>query len=210
MDMVMQINQVLSKASVIPVLEVAELKDAAPLAQALAAGGLEVIELTLRTTCALEALAAMKIAAPSLIVGMGTVRSAGDIEQSTAAGADFLVSPGASPSLLGALADAGVPALAGVATASEAMTAFEAGFKAMKFFPAEPAGGIAYLKSLAGPLPDVVFCPTGGITAEKAPAYLALPNVACVGGSWIATRAMIAQSKWDDIEANAKMAAALK
>jgi 2-dehydro-3-deoxyphosphogluconate aldolase / (4S)-4-hydroxy-2-oxoglutarate aldolase len=206
----MQINEVLSKASVIPVLEVAALKDAAPLAQALAAGGLEVIELTLRTACALEALAAMKIAAPSLIVGMGTVRSAGDIEQSTAAGADFLVSPGASPSLLGALAGAGVPALAGIATASEAMTAFEAGFKAMKFFPAEPAGGIAYLKSLAGPLPDIVFCPTGGITAEKAPAYLVLPNVACVGGSWIATRAMIAQSKWDDIEANAKMAAALK
>jgi 2-dehydro-3-deoxyphosphogluconate aldolase / (4S)-4-hydroxy-2-oxoglutarate aldolase len=206
----MQINEVLSKASVIPVLEVAALKDAAPLAQALAAGGLEVIELTLRTACALEALEAMKIAAPSLIIGMGTIRSAGDIEQSTAAGADFLVSPGASPSLLGALAGAGVPALAGVATASEAMTAFEAGFAAMKFFPAEPAGGIAYLKSLAGPLPDVVFCPTGGITAEKAPAYLALPNVACVGGSWIATRAMIAQSNWDEIEANAKMAASLK
>lgn len=206
----MQINEVLSRASVIPVLEVAALKDAAPLAQALAAGGLEVIELTLRTACALEALEAMKIAAPSLIIGMGTIRSAGDIEQSTAAGADFLVSPGASTSLLGALAGAGVPALPGVATASEAMTAFETGFAAMKFFPAEPAGGIAYLKSLAGPLPDTIFCPTGGITAEKALAYLALPNVACVGGSWIATRTMIAQSKWDDIEANAKKAVLLK
>ncbi len=206
----MQINEVLSKASVIPVLEVAELKDAAPLAQALAAGGLEVIELTLRTACALEALGVMKSAAPNLIVGMGTIRSTDDVEKSTAAGADFLVSPGASMSLLGALAGAGVPALAGVATASEAMTAFDAGFAAMKFFPAEPAGGIAYLKSLAGPLPDIAFCPTGGITAEKAPAYLALPNVACVGGSWIATRAMIAQSKWDEIEANAKKAASLK
>ncbi len=206
----MQINEVLSKASVIPVLEVADLKNAAPLARALAAGGLEVIELTLRTACALDALEAMKIAAPSLIVGMGTIRSELDIEQSTAAGADFLVSPGASVSLLVALAGAGVPALPGVATGSEAMTAFDAGFRAMKFFPAEPAGGVAYLKSLAGPLPDIVFCPTGGITPEKAPAYLALPNVACVGGSWIATSRMIAQSNWDDIEANAKMAASFK
>ncbi len=206
----MQINEVLSRASVIPVLEVVELKDAAPLARALAAGGLEVIELTLRTACALDALEAMKIAAPSLIFGMGTIRSELDVEQSTAAGADFLVSPGASASLLGALAGAGVPALPGVATASEAMTTIEAGFPAMKFFPAEPAGGVTYLKSLAGPLPDIVFCPTGGITPEKAPAYLALPNVACVGGSWIATSAMIAQSKWDEIEANAEKAASLK
>lgn len=204
----MRIDDILVAASVIPVLEVERVEDAAPLARALAAGGLRVAELTLRTKAALDALVEMKRAAPALIVGMGTIRTPEDIALSLAAGADFLVSPGASSRLLRAMASA--PALPGVATASEAMTAFEAGYRAMKFFPAEPAGGAAYLKALAGPLPDIRFCPTGGIGPERAPDYFALPNVPCVGGTWIATRAMIAQGEWAGIEANAARAAALK
>ncbi|MFN0023701.1 MAG: bifunctional 4-hydroxy-2-oxoglutarate aldolase/2-dehydro-3-deoxy-phosphogluconate aldolase [Parvularculaceae bacterium] len=204
----MRLEDILARASVIPVLEVERLADAAPLARALAAGGLEVIELTLRTEAALEAIAAMKRAAPSLIVGMGTVRDAGDVQRALGAGADFLVSPGASPALLGAMA--GKPALPGVATASEAMTAHDAGFRALKFFPAEAAGGAAYLKSLAGPLPDIVFCPTGGISPDRVPDYFALPNVVCVGGTWIATKAMIVGGDWPGVEANARRAAALK
>ncbi len=204
----MRIDDILKVASVIPVLEVERAEDAAPLARSLAAGGLRVVELTLRTGAALEALGEMKRASPALIVGMGTVRTGDDVERSLAAGADFLVSPGTSKSLLSAMTAA--PALPGVATASEAMTAVEAGCRAMKFFPAEPAGGAAYLKSLAGPLPDILFCPTGGIGPERALDYFALPNVACVGGTWIATKAMIAKGDWADIEANAARAAALK
>ena len=203
----MKIEDIIERASVIPVLEVADVEAAAPLATALAKGGLAVVEMTMRTPAALEALAAMKQAASSLIVGMGTIRTPGDIARATAAGADFLVSPGASPGLLQALQESGAASLPGVATASEAMTACDAGFRAMKFFPAEPAGGVAYLKALAGPLPDVVFCPTGGVSAEQAPEYLALPNVACVGGSWIASKQMIAARDWRRVEENASRAA---
>lgn len=206
----MQINDVFRAASVIPVLEVADLETAAPLAKALAAGGLRVVELTLRTSCALEALGEMRKAAADLIIGMGTIRTEHDIERSLEAGASFLVSPGASPALLGALGRAGAPALPGVATASEAMTAIDAGFRSMKFFPAEPAGGIAYLKAFAGPLPDAVFCPTGGISADRAPDYLTLPNVACVGGSWIATKKMIQDKDWGAVTENARRAEAMK
>lgn len=206
----MQIDEIMHAASVIPVLEVASLETAAPLAKALAAGGLRVVELTLRTDCALDALQAMREAAPELIVGMGTIRTEKDIERSLDAGAAFLVSPGADAGLLAAIVRSGAPALPGVATASEAMAVAAAGLGAMKFFPAEPAGGVPYLKSLAGPLPDLVFCPTGGINAERAPDYLVLSNVACVGGSWIATRAMIEQGDWDGVTANARRAEAMK
>lgn len=206
----MNIKDILSRATVIPVLEVETLASAAPLARALRQGGLYVAELTLRTACALDALKAMKDAAPDLIVGMGTILEAADVEASIAAGAEFLVSPGATAGLLSALQDAGAPALPGVATATEAMRASEAGFGAVKFFPAEPAGGVAYLKALAGPLPDMVFCPTGGISAERAADYLVLPNVACVGGSWIATRRAIADGDWRAVEANAARAAAIR
>lgn len=206
----MTIRDILSKATVIPVLELDRIEDAAPLAVALAAGGLKVVELTLRTQAALPAVAAMKNAAPQLVVGMGSVRTPDDICRSLDAGAEFLVSPGVSATLLSAIAKSRAPALPGVATPSEAMTAAEAGFEAMKFFPAEPAGGIPYLKSLAGPLPSILFCPTGGISAEMAPAYLALSNVVCVGGSWIATRAMIKDADWKTIEANSHRASAMK
>lgn len=204
----MRIEEIMDAASVIPVLEVERLADAAPLAKALDAGGLRVVELTLRTACALDAMAEMKRAAPSLLVGMGTIRTGADVERSLAAGADFLVSPGATPELLAAMR-AG-PALPGVATASEAMAAADAGYRALKFFPAEPAGGLGFLKSLAGPLPDIRFCPTGGIDAERAADYLKLPNVPCVGGSWIATKPMISAGDWRIIEKNARLAEALK
>lgn len=204
----MRIEDVLVAASVIPVLEIDHLASAAPLAEALAAGGLRVIELTLRTDCALEAIGVMQKAAPSLIIGMGTIRSADDVRQSRDAGAAFLVSPGATPALLAAMRDA--PALPGIATASEAMAAREAGFRALKFFPAEPAGGVAYLKSLAGPLPDLVFCPTGGIDAARAAEYFAAPNVACVGGSWIAPRRSIAEGDFAAITERARAAHALR
>jgi 2-dehydro-3-deoxyphosphogluconate aldolase/(4S)-4-hydroxy-2-oxoglutarate aldolase len=206
----MRIDEIVERASVIPVLEIDAIASAAPLARALRKGGLRVVELTLRTACALEAIRAMKDAAPNLIVGMGTIRTGGDVARAVSAGAEFLVSPGAPADLIAAFSRAGAPVLPGVATASEAMAAFEAGFGAMKFFPAEPAGGVAYLKALAGPLPDIVFCPTGGISAERASDYLALPNVACVGGSWIATRKMIADGDWDAVTANAARAAAMK
>lgn len=202
----MNIVEILAEASVIPVLELEKLEDATPLAAALAAGGLRVVELTLRTAAALDGVLEMKKAAPSLIVGMGSVKNEIDIAKSIDAGAEFLVSPGASSSFLGSLRMTGVPALPGIATVSEAMLASENGFNAMKLFPAESAGGVAWLKAIGGPLPDFVFCPTGGISDESAPAYLALPNVACVGGSWIASRAMIAARNWAGIEANARRA----
>lgn len=205
----MTINEILKAATVIPVIELPSLRAAAPLAKALIAGGVRVAELTLRTSCALDAVAEMKKAAPDLFVGMGTIRNGDDVKAALGAGADFLVSPGADASLLKALAASGAPALPGVATASEAMTANAAGFKALKFFPAEAAGGVAYLKSLAGPLPDIIFCPTGGISADAAPSYLALPNVACVGGSWMAPKSAIEQQSWEVIEANTRRAAAL-
>jgi 2-dehydro-3-deoxyphosphogluconate aldolase / (4S)-4-hydroxy-2-oxoglutarate aldolase len=206
----MTIDEILGQASVIPVLEIFALESAPPLARALAAGGLKVVELTLRTDCALDAVNVMKNAAPSLIIGMGTIKTESDIKRSRDTGAEFLVSPGASSVLLDALVASGAPALPGVATPSEVMTAYEAGFKAMKFFPAEPSGGVAFLKSLAGPFPDIAFCPTGGISAERAPDYLTLSNVACVGGSWIATKAMIENGDWNTIEANARRAVKMK
>lgn len=197
-------------ASVIPVLTVSDVADAAPLARALEAGGLKVIEMTWRTAAALDVLQAMKAAAPGLVVGMGTIRTPEQAAQSVSAGADFLVSPGLTPKLVPALLDAGIPVLPGVATASEAMAAAEAGFDLLKFFPAEQAGGLDYLKSLQGPLPDIRFCPTGSITRERAPDYLALGNVVCVGGSWIASKAMFEQGDWAGIEANARAAAAMR
>lgn len=204
------LNEVLDAASVIPVLVVENVSDAAPLARALKAGGLRVLELTLRTPAALDAMKAMQDAEPELIVGMGTVRTPQQAEASRKDGAAFLVSPGLSPKLTGAMLDTGLPCLPGVATAGEAMSAIEAGFEALKFFPAEQAGGLPYLKSIARPLPDIRFCPTGGISRERAPDYLAASNVACVGGSWIATAAQIKAGEWDAITANAAAATAMK
>lgn len=204
------LEAVIYAASVIPVLAVKRLGDAAPLARALAAGGLKVIELTLRTEVALDAMKAMQDAAPELLVGMGTVRTPEDAAKSAREGAAFLVSPGLTPALGEAMLATGLACLPGVATAGEAMAAREQGFEVLKFFPAEPAGGVAYLKALAGPLPDVRFCPTGSISRERAPDYLALANVVCVGGSWIATTADIDAGNWAAITANARAAEAMK
>jgi len=208
--MTITLETLVRAASVIPVLTVGDVDKAAPLARALKAGGLSVVEMTLRTPAALDVLSAMKAAEPDMIIGMGTIRTPEQVGDSMAAGADFLVSPGLSPQLVPALLASGIPVLPGVATAGEAMAAVEAGFEVLKFFPAEQAGGRPYLKSIAGPLPDIRFCPTGSITREMAPDYLALPNVVCVGGSWIATGAMIDAGDWALITANAAAAAAMK
>lgn len=204
------IETIVAAATVIPVLEVKDAADAAPLAAALGQGGLRVIELTMRTPAALDALAAMKRAAPSLLVGMGTILKTRDAERAIAQGADFLVTPGLSETLRGFLSTQTTPILPGVATASEAMTVLDAGLAHMKFFPAEPAGGIAYLKSLYGPLPQARFCPTGGIVPERVADYLALPNVPCVGGTWIAPASLVDARDWAAIEANARRAAGMR
>lgn len=203
------LDAVLTAATVIPVLTVDRLADAAPLARALAEGGLTVVELTLRTPVALEALKAMQEASPELIIGMGTITTPDQAAAAAGAGAAFLVSPGLTADLARALIETGAPALPGVATPGEALGARQAGFRALKFFPAEPAGGIAALKALAGPLPELTFCPTGGIPRDKAADYLALPNVACCGGSWIATPAQIAARDWTAITDNARFASQL-
>jgi 2-dehydro-3-deoxyphosphogluconate aldolase / (4S)-4-hydroxy-2-oxoglutarate aldolase len=194
---------------IVPVLTIADLATAEPLAVALAAGGLVNIEVTLRTPDALEAIALMKAAAPSLSVGAGTVLTDGDVDACLRVGADFIVTPGSSPRLREALLSADSNVMVGVATATEIMSRLEEGFGVLKFFPAEQSGGAAALKSFGGPLPDARFCPTGGITPDKAPAYLALENVVAVGGSWIATPALLAAGDFATIEANARAAAAL-
>ncbi|MGY6532075.1 bifunctional 4-hydroxy-2-oxoglutarate aldolase/2-dehydro-3-deoxy-phosphogluconate aldolase [Glycocaulis sp.] len=205
-----RLPSIIDAASVIPVLTVEQMDTAAPLARALAAGGLKVIELTLRTPIALDAMKAMQDAAPDLIVGMGTVRTPDDAAKSAREGAAFLVSPGLTPALGDAMLATGLACLPGVATAGEAMAAREQGFEVLKFFPAEPAGGIAYLKALAGPLPDIRFCPTGSISRERAPDYLALGNVVCVGGSWIVEAKDLASGNWAAITANARAAEAMR
>ena len=201
------VDELVDATTVIPVLTVSRLEDAVPLARALKAGGLQVIEITWRTDAALNALTEMKTAEPDLWIGMGTIRQPAQVENALDAGADFLVSPGLTRELEAKFQAAPCPVLPGVATPSEAMQAANAGFSILKFFPAEQAGGLDYLKSLKGPLPEIRFCPTGSITQALAPDYLALPNVACVGGSWIATSALIDAQDWDAITQNAAAAA---
>ncbi|MBE3011072.1 bifunctional 4-hydroxy-2-oxoglutarate aldolase/2-dehydro-3-deoxy-phosphogluconate aldolase [Microbispora sp. NEAU-D428] len=203
-------SNLLDLAPVVPVVVLDDAESAVPLARALVAGGLPVIEVTLRTPAALDAIRRIAAEVPEAVIGAGTVRSPEDVEAATGAGARFLVSPGTTPGLLAAMLAAGVPFLPGVATATEAMTLAERGVRELKFFPAEPAGGVAYLKSLNGPLPDVRFCPTGGITPSNAPAYLALPNVGCVGGSWLTPRSLVAAGDFARIEKLASEAAALR
>ncbi|MEV4089627.1 bifunctional 4-hydroxy-2-oxoglutarate aldolase/2-dehydro-3-deoxy-phosphogluconate aldolase [Nonomuraea fuscirosea] len=200
----------LDLAPVIPVVVIDDVETAVPLARALVAGGLPAIEVTLRTPAAREAIARIAAEVPEATVGAGTVRTADDISASVAAGARFLVSPGTTPSLVEALEASGVPFLPGAVTVSEAMALAERGIKELKFFPAEAAGGVTYLKSLGGPLPDVRFCPTGGIRVETAPDYLALPNVGCVGGTWLTPADALASGDWTRVEKLAAEAAALR
>ena len=197
-------------APVVPVLTIERAEDAVPLARALLAGGLTAIEVTLRTPAALEAVRAIAVEVPDVIVGVGTVTKPLDITRALAAGAKFLVSPGTPAALAQALADAPVPALPGCATVTEAMTLAALGFPVLKFFPAEASGGVRWLKAVAEPLPDVRFCPTGGVNGDNAASYLALGNVLAVGGSWVAPPAAIAAGDFAGITARAKAAAGLR
>jgi 2-dehydro-3-deoxyphosphogluconate aldolase/(4S)-4-hydroxy-2-oxoglutarate aldolase len=191
------------------VLTVDDWRAAVPLARALVEGGLPAIEITLRTESAIEAIHAVASEVGDAYPGAGTVLTPLQFTQVEKAGARFAVSPGFTPSLLDAAEHSSVPLLPGAATATEAMTLLERGYAMQKFFPAEPAGGVAYLNALASPLPSVRFCPTGGVDAKNAAAYLALPNVVCVGGSWVAPKEAIAASDWARIRQLASHAASL-
>ena len=201
---------ILKRVPVIPVLTVDDAHQAVFLARALVEGGLDVLEVTLRTDGALKAIEAMAREVPEAILGAGTVLTASQVSEAKSAGADFLVSPGSTIKLSEAAAQSGTPLLPGVATASEAMAMAEMGHHVLKFFPAEPAGGTAYLKSLGAPLPHLTFCPTGGIDAEKAKSYLALSNVICVGGSWVTPADAVKAGDWARITELARACAALR
>ncbi len=202
-------GSLLDRVPVVPVVVVDELAQAVPVARALVAGGLPVIELTLRTPVALDAIRAIADEVPDILVGAGTVLTPGQAKEARDAGAQFLVSPGATPALLAGMADTGLPFLPGTATVSEVLAVLEAGFTSMKFFPAEASGGAAFLSSIASPVPAARFCPTGGITAATAATYLALPNVGCVGGSWLTPRDALATGDWARVERLAADAAEL-
>ena len=206
----MNIREIVGLAPVIPVLTVTDLEHAVPLARALTAGGLRVLEITLRTPVAIAAIEAMRKGVPDAIVGVGTLTRAVDFAAADRAGAQFGVTPGLTPELAAASRGARFPLLPGVMTPTELITARAAGFNVLKLFPAQQAGGLGMLQALGAPFPDVLFCPTGGITRETAADYLALPNVACVGGSWVAPKAMLAAGDWAGIEALARDAAALQ
>ena len=206
-------NSTLELASygpVIPVIVIQRLQDAVPLAQALVVGGVRVLEVTMRTPVALAAIEAIARAVPEAIVGAGTIRSAADARAARQAGSAFGVSPGYTAGVGAACREEGLPLLPGVATASEVMAAQADGLSFLKFFPATAAGGIAMLKALAGPFPDVVFCPTGGITVDSAPQFLALPNVKVCGGSWLTPQDAVDAGDWDRITRLAKAASALR
>ncbi|RPK72934.1 KHG/KDPG aldolase [Streptomyces sp. ADI95-17] len=203
-------SSVLDLAPVVPVVVLEDAADAVPLARALVAGGLPAIEVTLRTAAALDAIRAIVAEVPDAVVGAGTVISGRNVSDTVAAGARFLVSPGWTDRLLDAMKASGVPFLPGVSTTSEVVALLERGVAEMKFFPAEAAGGTAYLKALSAPLPQARFCPTGGISLASAPSYLALPNVGCVGGSWMVPADAIAAKDWARVERLASEAAALR
>lgn len=198
-----------AKIRIVPVVTIARLADAVALARALVAGGLPVIEVTLRTDSALAAVRVIAKEVPDAVVGLGTVAQEADIEPAMQAGAKFLVSPGTPATLAAVLAQAPIPCLPGCSTATEAMALAARGFKLLKFFPAEAAGGIAWLKAIAAPLPDIRFCPTGGINRSNAAAYLALPNVTAVGGTWVAPQDVIVAGDFARVTALAREAAQL-
>lgn len=203
-------SSLLDLAPVVPVVVIDDAADAVPLARALVAGGLPAIEVTLRTPVALDAIRAIADGVPGAVVGAGTVITPEQVAECVAAGARFLVSPGWTDVLLEAMRASGVPFLPGVSTTSEVVALLERGVREMKFFPAQAAGGTAYLKSLAGPLPQARFCPTGGIGLANAPEYLSLPNVGCVGGTWMLPADAVAARDWGRVEELARAAAGLR
>ncbi|MFC0431634.1 bifunctional 4-hydroxy-2-oxoglutarate aldolase/2-dehydro-3-deoxy-phosphogluconate aldolase [Kutzneria buriramensis] len=200
----------LELSPVMPVVVLDDVAQAVPVAEALLRGGIRVIEVTLRTPAALASIERIAAAVPDLVVGAGTVTAPEHAKQALDAGSRFIVTPGSTDAVLDAVAATGLPFLPGVSTVSEAMWAAERGCTVLKFFPAEAAGGAAYLKSVHGPLPGLRFCPTGGITVESAPKYLALPNVGCVGGSWLTPKDVLAAGDWQRIEQLATAASRLR
>ncbi|GGB94155.1 ketohydroxyglutarate aldolase [Marinobacterium zhoushanense] len=201
-----QVDAVLNSAPVMPVLVIERVEDAVPLAKALKAGGLNVLEVTLRTDAALDAIRAIVAEVEGVIVGAGTVTKVAELAEVEAAGATFAISPGATAGLLKAGLESGIAYLPAISTVSELMNGLDAGYSAFKFFPAEASGGVAMLKSIAGPFPDVRFCPTGGIGPDNFLDYLNLPNVSCVGGSWVVPAGLIRQQDWEGITALATAA----
>ena len=206
----MNVLEIMRIGPVIPVIVVEKIEHAVPLARALVAGGVRVLELTLRTAVALQAIEAIAREVEGAIVGVGTITRAEDFDRSIEAGAVFGVSPGLTPALVAAARASAVPLLPGVMTPSDVIAARAAGFSELKLFPAQLAGGIGMLRALAGPFPDVTFCPTGGVSAATAADFLALPNVACVGGSWLTPRDAIDAGDWKRITALAREATALQ
>ncbi|TCT35294.1 2-dehydro-3-deoxy-phosphogluconate aldolase [Martelella mediterranea] len=200
--------KVLTAQPVVPVLIVESVEHAVPLARALVEGGLKALEITLRTDAALDVIKAMSDEIEDAVIGAGTILSAKDYEAAEKAGAKFIVSPGINGDILDAADDSDIPLLPGTATASEVLSLREEGYRVMKFFPAEQAGGAPYLKALSSPLSDIKFCPTGGISLQNAPDYLKLPNVLCVGGSWVAPKDLVAKGDWDGIKKLAEDACA--
>ena len=205
----MTISDILNLGPVMPVIVIDEADKAVPLADALLSGGIRTAEITLRTPAALAAIEAMATHCPDITVGAGTVRTVQQARQVAAAGGRFAVSPGTTASIISGCAEAGLPLLPGAATVSEMMALSEQGFTALKFFPATAAGGLSFIKSLASPLPDLTFCPTGGITPDTASDWLALSNIVCVGGSWVAPQDLIKRAAFDDIARRARAASSL-
>ena len=204
-----KIRSIMRASPVMPVMVLEDVATAVPLARALVAGGIKVLEITMRTPVALDCVRAICKAVPDAIVGVGTIVSPADLDAAVAAGAAFGVSPGATDALLAYAVEKNFALLPGVMTPSDVMRALQHGYTALKLFPAQQAGGIGMLKALGGPFPQVLFCPTGGIDAKTAPDFLALKNVACVGGSWLAPAALVAAGDWAGIETLARAAAAL-
>ena len=205
----MTIHDILKLGPVMPVIVIDSADQAEPLADALLAGGIRTAEITLRTPAAIKAIEKMARNCPDITVGAGTVRTARDAQIAADAGSRFVVSPGTTPSILEGCQSAELPLLPGAASVSEMMALAEQGYSVQKFFPANAAGGISFIKSLSSPLPDLTFCPTGGITETTAPDWLALPNIACVGGSWIAPQALIESGDFAEITNRARVAAHL-
>ena len=205
----MSIDSILRASPVMPVIVIDQVEQAVPLAKALLAGGIRVLEVTLRTPAALEGVRRIRAEVPDAIVGTGTVTNPAELQASIAAGAVFAVSPGLTLALLAATKDAPIPLLPGVMTPSELMQARDAGFTHLKLFPAAPAGGIKLLQAFSGPFPDIKFCPTGGISLQTAPDYLALPNVLCVGGSWLTPKELLEKGDWAGIGELARQASGL-
>lgn len=206
----MDMATIAALAPVVPVLTIERVGDAVPLARALVRGGIPALEVTLRTEAALEAIARIAAEVPEAVVGAGTVRSPQQLEAARGAGARFAVSPGCTATLLQAARETGTAFLPGVQTVSEAMALADWGYRLLKLFPADAAGGMRWLQAVRGPLPELQFCPTGGVGADTAPAFLLLANVACVGGSWLAPRDAVAAGDWERIERLAAQAATLK